>query len=33
MAAAGVKTAMTLTGVGQLAFEGQVCEIEATAAR
>jgi enamine deaminase RidA (YjgF/YER057c/UK114 family) len=33
MAAAGVKTAMTLIGVDQLAFEGQVCEIEATAAR
>jgi len=28
-----VKTAMTLVGVDQLAFEGQVCEIEATAAR
>jgi enamine deaminase RidA (YjgF/YER057c/UK114 family) len=33
MAAAGVQTAMTLIGVDRLAFEGQVCEIEATAAR
>jgi len=33
MAAAGVQTAMTLIGVARLAFVGQVCEIEATAAR
>lgn len=33
MAAAGVQTSMTLIGVGRLAFEGQVCEIEATAVR
>jgi enamine deaminase RidA (YjgF/YER057c/UK114 family) len=33
MAAAGVQTAMTLIGVDRLAFEGQVCEIEATATR
>jgi enamine deaminase RidA (YjgF/YER057c/UK114 family) len=33
MASAGVKTAMTLLGVPRLAFDGQVCEIEATAAR
>jgi enamine deaminase RidA (YjgF/YER057c/UK114 family) len=33
MAASGVQTAMTLIGVGRLAFEGQVCEIEATATK
>ena len=33
MATVGVQTAMTLIGVDRLAFEGQVCEIEATAAR
>ena len=33
MSAAGVETSMTLLGVPRLAFEGQVCEIEATAAR
>jgi len=33
MASAGVKTSMTLLGVPRLAFDGQVCELEATAAR
>lgn len=33
MAKAGVKTSMTLVGVDALAFDGQVCELEATAAR
>ena len=33
MRSAGVKTSMTLIGVNALAFDGQVCEIEATAAR
>ena len=33
MAKAGVKTSMTLVGVDALAFEGQVCEIEAIAAQ
>lgn len=33
MAASGVRTTMTLIGVDRLAFDGQVCEIEATAAR
>lgn len=31
MSAAGVETSMTLIGVDRLAFDGQVCEIEATA--
>jgi len=33
MAASGAQTAMTLIGVARLAFEGQVCEIEAIAAK
>lgn len=33
MASLGVQTSMTLLGVPRLAFAGQVCEIEATAAR
>ena len=33
MAASHVQTAMTAVGVDRLAFEGQMCEIEATATR
>lgn len=33
MSASGVETSMTLIGVDRLAFDGQVCEIEATAVK